>query len=92
MGSTGSTMIDAIGIPILNLDKNSTSETIRDLIVTLGHAQEIGNISTAIESSLSTKAVDVGGLFSYRSVVSIFSNGMTMITMTMMITMMLTMK
>uniref|UniRef100_A0AAF5RY61 RRM domain-containing protein n=2 Tax=Wuchereria bancrofti TaxID=6293 RepID=A0AAF5RY61_WUCBA len=75
MGSTGSTMIDAIGIPILNLDKNATSETIRDLIMTLGHAQEIGDISTAIESSLSTKAVDVGGLFSYRSVVSIFSNG-----------------
>uniref|UniRef100_A0AAF5PKF5 Uncharacterized protein n=1 Tax=Wuchereria bancrofti TaxID=6293 RepID=A0AAF5PKF5_WUCBA len=69
MGSTGSTMIDAIGIPILNLDKNSTSETIRDLIVTLGHAQEIGNISTAIESSLSTKAVDVGGLFSYRKII-----------------------
>uniref|UniRef100_A0A1I8EN48 Uncharacterized protein n=1 Tax=Wuchereria bancrofti TaxID=6293 RepID=A0A1I8EN48_WUCBA len=52
MGSTGSTMIDAIGIPILNLDKNATSETIRDLIMTLGHAQEIGDISTAIESSL----------------------------------------
>lgn len=71
MGSTGSTMIDATGIP-LNLDKDAASETIRDLILTLGPAQEIGDISSAIESSLSAKAVDVSGLFSY---ISIFSNG-----------------
>ncbi|EFO28384.2 hypothetical protein LOAG_00116 [Loa loa] len=77
MGTIGSSMVDAIDIPILNLDQGAIGENIRDLTLTLGHAQGIGDISTAIESSLSTVSTDVGGLFShhYSNIVSVFSSG-----------------
>lgn len=77
MGTTASAVIDAIDIPILNLNEDTTGESIRDLIFTLGHAQGINDISTAIESSLSTAVTGISGLFSHHcssSSVSVFSS------------------
>ncbi|VDP15559.1 unnamed protein product [Onchocerca flexuosa] len=77
MATASNTMVNAIGIPILNLDQDGTDETIRDLILTLGHTQGIGDISTAIESSFATAATCIDELFSHHctSGVSVFSSG-----------------
>ncbi|VDK74050.1 unnamed protein product [Onchocerca ochengi] len=77
MATTSNTMVNAMGIPILNLDQDGTDGNIRDLILTLGHTQGIGDISTAIESSFATAATCIDGLFSHRctSGISVFSGG-----------------
>lgn len=49
-------MVDAVGIRILNLDEDMTGESIPDLILTLGRTQEICDTGTAVESALSTAA------------------------------------
>ncbi|CAG9539549.1 unnamed protein product, partial [Cercopithifilaria johnstoni] len=73
MGTTGSTVVDAIDIPVLNVDEGRTGESIRDLILTLAQGEGAGDVSTAIESSLSTAS----GLFSDHCIsgISIFSSG-----------------
>ncbi|KAM3728473.1 Ophiophagus venom factor [Dirofilaria immitis] len=77
MGTNTRTIVDAISIPILNLNEDRTDENIPDLIFTLGQTQGLGDISTAIESSFSTVATCIGGFFSQNctSSVSVFSSG-----------------